>query len=149
APTAYCVRGSSETFAKHLEGIMESFSEIMKEHSGELLILTLMCLILGTLIIVVPQLLRMHVRRIEIAHEERLKSIEKGLPLPPVDDRGGQAARIALLVPMVVMISAATVSSFLVMYKSENLFAVSLSIWVVAGLVSLAAITGGVALMGR
>jgi hypothetical protein len=41
------------------------------------------------------------------------------------------------------------VTSFLVVYKTENLFAVSLAIWVVAGAVSLAAITGGVALIGR
>jgi len=54
-----------------------------------------------------------------------------------------------LLVPMVVMISAATVTSFLVVYKSDTLFAASLAIWVVAGTVSLAAVTGGVALMGR
>jgi len=82
----------------------------------------------------------MHVRRLEMAHEERLKSIEKGLPLAPIDDRGSLAGRVALLVPMVVMIAAATVSSFLVVYKSENCFAVSLAIWVVAGLVSLAAV---------
>src|SRR6266852_6010884 len=99
-------------------------NELIKEHSGELVILTLTCLLHGTLMVVVPQLLRMHVRKMELAHEERLKSIEKGLPLPPDDHRGSLAGRIALLVPMVVMIAAATVSSFLVMYKSENLFAV-------------------------
>src|SRR5882724_230714 len=98
------------------------FNELLKEHSGELVIVTLTGLLLGTLIVVVPQLLRMHVRRMEMAHEERVKSIEKGLPLPPIDDRASLAGRIALLVPMVVMIAAATVSSFLVMYKSDNLF---------------------------
>jgi hypothetical protein len=125
------------------------FNELIKEHSGELVILTLTCFVLGTLMVVVPQLLRMQMRKMEIGHEERLKSIEKGLPLPPIDNRGSLAGRIALLVPMVVMIAAATVSSFLVVYKSENLFAVSLAIWVVAGIVSLAAVTGGVALVGR
>ena len=54
-----------------------------------------------------------------------------------------------MLVPMVVIISAATVTCFLVAYKSEHLFAVSLAVWAVAGIVSLAAITGGVALIGR
>jgi len=44
---------------------------------------------------------------------------------------------------------AATVTCFLVAYHSENLFAVTLGVWCVAGVVSLAAITGGVALMGR
>jgi hypothetical protein len=125
------------------------FNELFKEHSGELVMLALTGFILCTLMVVVPQLLRMHVRRMEMAHDERVKSIEKGAPMAPVDDRMRQAGRIALLVPMVVMIAAATVSCFLVMYKSENLFAVSLAIWVVAGIVSLAAVTGGVALMGR
>ena len=125
------------------------FNELVKDHSGELVILSLSCVVMGTLLAVVPQLLRMYVRRLEMTHDERLKSLEKGIPLPPLDDRAGVAGRIALLVPMVVMISAATVTSFLVVYKSETLFAVSLSIWVVAGIVSLAAVTGGVALMGR
>ena len=124
-------------------------NNIIKEHSGELLIMTMLCAILITLLIVLPQLLRANLRKNELWHEERLKSLEKGLPLPLDDDRTRLAGRIAMLVPMVVMISAATVTSFLVVYKSENLFAASLSIWVVAGVVSLAAVTGGVALMGR
>ena len=124
-------------------------NEFIKDHSGELVILLLTCILLGTLMIIVPQLLRMNTRRNELWHDERIKSIEKGLPLPPDDDRSRLAGRIALLVPMVVMISTATVTSFLVVYKSDHLFTVSLAIWVVGGLVSLAAITGGVALMGR
>lgn len=125
------------------------YNEFIKDHSGELLILTLAVLLLGTLLAVLPQLLRMNMRKNEMWHEERLKSIDRGLPLPPDDDRSRLAGRIALLVPMVVMISGATVTSFLVVYKTENLFAVSLGIWVVGGIVSLAAVTGGVALMGR
>jgi archaellum biogenesis protein FlaJ (TadC family) len=125
------------------------FTEIIKDHSGELVILTLAFLVLGTLLVVLPQLLKMAMRKNEMWHEERLKSIEKGLPLPIDDDRARLAGRTAMLVPMIVMISAATVTSFLVVYKSENLFAVSLAIWVVAGVVSLAALTGGVALIGR
>jgi hypothetical protein len=124
-------------------------NEFVKEHSGELVILTLTGFILITLIIVVPQLLRVSMRKNEMWHEERLKSLEKGLPLPLDDDRARLAGRTAMLVPMVVMISSATVTSFLVVYKSENLFAVSLAIWIVAGVVSLAALTGGVALIGR
>jgi hypothetical protein len=65
------------------------------------------------------------------------------------DDRSRIAGRTALLVPIITMVSAATVTSFLVVYESTYLFAVSLSIWIVAGIVSLAAITGGVALIGR
>ena len=125
------------------------FSEVIKEHSGEILILTLACLLLSTLLVVLPQLLRANMRKNEMWHEERIKSIEKGLPLSPDDDRARMAGRTAMLVPMVVFISAGTVTSFLVVYKTENLFAVSLAIWVVAGAVSLAAITGGVALVGR
>jgi hypothetical protein len=52
-------------------------------------------------------------------------------------------------VPMVSMITASAVTSFLAIYNSEHIFPVSLSVWVVAGVVSLAAITGGVALVGR
>src|SRR6266849_7974112 len=128
---------------------MLDFNEFIKDHSGELVILTLACLILVTLLFVLPQLLKANMRKLEMWHEERLKSIEKGLPLIPDDNRARLAGRTAMLVPMIVMISAATVTSFLVVYKSENLFAVSLAIWVVAGIVSLAAVTGGVALMGR
>jgi hypothetical protein len=54
-----------------------------------------------------------------------------------------------MLVPMVVVISAATVTCFLAAYRSEQVFSVALPVWTVAGIVSLAAITGGVALLGR
>ena len=124
-------------------------NEFIKDHSGELVMLALVCFILITLLIVLPQLLRINLRKMEMLHEQRLKSLEKGIPLPLDDDRARLAGRTAMLVPMIVMISAATVTSFLVVYKSENLFGVSLSIWVVAGVVSLAALTGGVALIGR
>jgi hypothetical protein len=125
------------------------FNEFVKEHSGELLILFLAVILMGTLLVVLPQLLRMNLRKNEMWHEERLRSIEKGLPLPLDDDRSRLAGRIALLVPMVVIIAAGTVTSFLIVYKTDNLFAIALAIWVVAGVVSLAALTGGVALMGR
>ena len=121
----------------------------IKEHSGEVLIIAIISVVLITLIIALPQLLRANMRKAEMWHEQRLKSLEKGLPLPLDDDRARFAGRTALLVPMVVMLSAATVTSFLVVYKSEHLFSVALAVWVVAGVVSLAAITGGVALIGR
>lgn len=132
---------------------MDSFTTVTRtflhEHSGEMLILLLTCVILVTLIIIVPQILRVNARKAELRHEERLRSLERGLPLPIDDDRARVAGRTALVVPMVVMISAATVTCFLIAYKAENVFAVSLGVWVVAGTVSLAAITGGVALIGR
>ena len=124
-------------------------SDFIKEHSGELLILALTVLILVTLVILVPQLLRANARRWDLIHEERMRSLEMGFPLPDYDDRSIVAGRTAILVPMVVMITVGTVTCFLVAYKTENLFPVTLAAWVVAGVVSLAAITGGVALLGQ
>src|SRR5262245_52675807 len=118
-------------------------------HSGELLILVLSALVLLTLLVLVPRLLQTHQRTQEMQHLERMKALENGLTIPPLDERSRAAGRTAMLVPMVVIISAATVTCFLVAYKDENLFAVSLAVWSVAGVVSLAAITGGVALIGR
>jgi hypothetical protein len=125
------------------------FIAFVKEHSGEMLIFAIIALVMITLLVILPQLLRANMRKAEMWHEQRLKSLEKGIPLPLDDDRARLAGRTALLVPIVVMISAATVTSFLVVYKSEHLFSVALAVWVVAGVVSLAAITGGVALIGR
>jgi hypothetical protein len=106
-------------------------------------------ILMATLLVALPQLLRLNARKAEMWHEQRMKSLEKGIPLPLDDDRSRIAGRTALLVPIITMVSAATVTSFLVVYESTYLFAVSLSIWIVAGIVSLAAITGGVALIGR
>ncbi len=117
---------------------------------GEVTILVLFTILVVTLIIIVPQLLRAHLRKMEMKHLEHMKTLEQGLAVPPPDERSLLAGRTALLVPMVVMVSAAVVTCFLVAYKStEQLFTVSLAVWVVAGVVSLAAITGGVALIGR
>lgn len=125
---------------------MEAFLE---KHSGELVILALGLLVLITLIVIVPQLLRAHMRKAEMAHQQRMKALEAGVPLPAEDDRARVAGRMAQLVPMVVLIAAATVTCFLAAYRQDEVFTVSLSVWVVAGVVSLAAITGGVALIGR
>ncbi len=118
-------------------------------HSGELLILILCALVLTTLVILVPRLLQSHQKIQEMRHAEHMRALEQGQSIPPVDERSQAAGRTALLVPMVVIIAAATVTCFLVAYKSEYLFSVSLAVWSVAGVVSLAAITGGVALIGR
>jgi hypothetical protein len=125
---------------------MELFLE---KHSGELVILALGLLVLGTLMVIVPQLLRASLRKAEMMHVEHMKALENGLPLPLEDDRARVAGRMALLVPMVVLIAAGTVTCFLAAYRQEQVFTVSLAVWVVAGVVSLAAITGGVALIGR
>lgn len=117
--------------------------------SGSMTILVLCFLVLLTLLILVPQLLRSHQRTLEMEHQERMRTLEQGHFPEAYDLRSNLAGRVALLVPMVVICAAATVTCFLVAYKSDNLFAVSLGVWCVAGVVSLAAITGGVALMGR
>jgi hypothetical protein len=123
--------------------------QLVEKHSGELLILVLAVLLLVALLIMVPQLLRSQQKNAEMRHDEFLKALEQGRPLPPTDDRARAAGRTAVLVPMVVICSAATVTCFLAAYKSEHLFAVALTVWCVAGIVSLAAVTGGVALLGR
>jgi hypothetical protein len=85
----------------------------------------------------------------EMQHLEHLKALEQGMSLPPPDESARLAGRTAMLVPIVVLITCGTVTCFLVAYKAESLVAVSLAVWCVGGVVSLAAITGGVALMGR
>ena len=125
------------------------FSKLLQEHSGEMLILALSLVIVLTLLAVLPFLLRHNQRKAELRHRERLQALEKGLPLPAEDDRARAAGRTALFVPIMVMMAAAAVTCFLVSSHAENLFAVSLAVWVVAGVVSLTAITGGVALIGR
>jgi hypothetical protein len=122
---------------------------LLEAHSGELTILVLIALVLLTLLILVPQLLRAHQRSQEMQHTERMRALEQGQVLPREDERSLAAGRTAALVPMVVVCAAGTVTCFLAAYRSEHLFAVSLASWSVAGVVSLAAITGGVALMGR
>jgi hypothetical protein len=124
-------------------------TNLLKEHGGELLILALSFVVMTSLLVIIPQLLRANMRKCEMIHLERMKSLECGLPLPPDDDRCRVAGRTALVVPSIIMVTAGTVTGFLVVYKSENVFAVSLAIWVVAGVVSLAAITGGVTLIGH
>jgi hypothetical protein len=125
---------------------METFLE---KHSGELVIVALCLIVVATLMVLVPQLLRAHLRKAEMAHQEHMKALENDLPFPIEDDRARVAGRMALLVPMVVLITAGTVTCFLAAYRQDQVFTVSLSVWVVAGVVSLAAITGGVALIGR
>jgi hypothetical protein len=123
--------------------------EFLEVHSGELTILVLAAMILGALLVLVPQLLRVQQRALEMQHEEHMRALEQGEVLPRGDERSMFAGRTAALVPMVVVCAAGTVTCFLAAYKYENLFSVSLAVWSVAGVVSLAAITGGVALMGR
>jgi hypothetical protein len=123
--------------------------EFIEAHSRELTMLLLCAMVLAALLVLVPQLLRAHQRTIELHHEEHMRALEQGEVLPRTDDRSKFAGRTAALVPMVVVCAAGTVTCFLAAYNPENLFSVALAVWSVAGVVSLAAITGGVALMGR
>lgn len=125
---------------------METFLE---NHSGELTILLLTVMILGALLVLVPQLLRAHHQTLQFQHIEHMKALEQGHSLPLRDEQSSAAGRTAALVPMVVVCAAGIVTCFLAAYKTDNFFAVILSVWSVAGVVSLAAITGGVALVGR
>ena len=122
---------------------------LIELNSKEITLLVLIGVILLTLMIIVPQLLRAHLRKVDLLHTEHMKALELGLRVTSVDERARLAGRLALLVPMVVMIAAGTVTGCLAIYNSEQIFPVSLAVWVVAGVVSLAAITGGVALVTR
>lgn len=121
----------------------------LEKYSSEIMILVLVGMVLGTLLILVPQLLRAHHRTMEQRHAERMKSLEKGLQPQPVDDRARAAGRTAALVPMVSVCAAGTVTCFLVAFRSESLLSVSIAVWSVTGVICLAAIMGGVALLGR
>ena len=125
---------------------MEQF---LQQHSGAVSILTLGALLFLTLLILVPQLLRAHQRIQEIRHTEHMKALEHNQPLPHIDERSVFAGRTAVLIPIVALCTAGTVTCFLVAYQSDSLLSVSLGVWCVAGVVGLAAITGGVALMTR
>ncbi len=125
---------------------MESFIE---SHSGELLILILSAMVAATLLVLVPQILRTYYRARELQQAENLRALEQGHRLPPADPAAAAAGRTATLVPIVAVLAACTVTCFLVSFKSESIFSVALAVWCVAGVLGLAAITGGVALMGR
>jgi hypothetical protein len=120
-----------------------------EHYSSELMILVLLILVLGTVLILMPQFLRSHLRKAEMQHAERMRALEQGQAIPPSDEPTKAAGRAAMVVPIVVVVTAGTVTCFLVAYRSDQLFSVSLAVWCVAGIVSLAAITGGVALLGR
>jgi hypothetical protein len=123
--------------------------QFLAQHSGALTIMILCALVLAALLVLVPQLLRSHQRTVEMNHAEQMRALEQGLPITRPDERSVFAGRTALLVPMVSICTAGTVTCFLVAYQSENLLSVTLGVWCVAGVVSLAAISGGIALLVR
>lgn len=122
---------------------------LLEKHSGSIMILFMMTILMTTLMIIVPQLLRASQKSTELRHAEHMKALEAGQILPPHDVRSRAAGRTASLVPMVSIISAGTVTCFLVAYRIESLFSVTVAVWAVAGVVSLAAVTGGVTLLSQ
>src|SRR5437764_10418075 len=98
---------------------------LLEKHSPEVTVTLLTALILGTLLIVVPQLLRSSQRTQEMQHTEHMKALEQGLALHLPDPAMRAAGRTTMLVPMVVCCAAATVTCFLAVYKTEAVFSVS------------------------
>ncbi len=143
--------GRAPSQANHLNPINPRvpMPDFVERNSGGLMILILFITLVGTLIVLVPQLLRAHLRKAEMQHAEHMRAIEQGRSVPEVNESARLAGRTAMLVPMVVVCAASTVTCFLVAYRSDSVVAVALAVWSVSGIVSLAAITGGVALMGR
>src|SRR5262249_18056412 len=103
--------------------------QILHQHSGELTIAILGALLFVTLLILVPQLLRSHQKSLELQHTEHMRSLEQGLPITQSDDRSILAGRTALLVPIVAICTAGTVTCFLAAYRSELIFSVALAVW--------------------
>jgi hypothetical protein len=124
-------------------------ASFLEAHVKELTILALSALVFGTLLLIVPRLLRARLQWLEMQHAEHMKALDQGIQTPRPDDRSVAAGRTAFLVPMVVVCAAGTVTCFLAANGHESLFSLGLVVWSVAAVISLAAITGGVALMGR
>ena len=122
---------------------------LVEKYSSEIMILLLVAMVMATLLVLVPKLLRAHLSNQQQRHAERIQALERGLPLPREDSRARAAGRTASLVPMVTVISAGTVTCFLVAFRSEYLLSVTITVWSVAGVICLFAITGGAALLGR
>ena len=123
--------------------------DFFQQHTGGILILILTALLVLALLVLIPQLLRSHQRSLELQHTERMKALEAGQILPQENVLRHAAGRTAVLVPAIAVIAAAAVTGSLAVYQTNSLLALTLTIWCVTGVVSLAAITAGVALMGR
>lgn len=114
-------------------------------HSGEMLILAILLVVLAMM----PQVLRFRLRYREMQHDESMRALEQGHRPPLPEVRFRTAGWVAALSSVVSICTAGIVTCFLVVCRSDHVFSVSLAVWCVTGVVSLAAITGGVALMGR
>jgi hypothetical protein len=140
---------NASTFLLLADAGNEASPEFFEKHVASIMLLVFVVMGLITLLLLVPRLLRARQQRLEMQHIERLKCLDLGQMPPHPDERSIAAGRTASLVPMVVICAASAVTCFLAAYRPDQLFAVAISTWCVSGAVSLAAITGGVALMGR
>src|SRR5947208_16866547 len=90
--------------AARYDVVMEA---LLEKHSSELMILALVAMVMASLIVIIPKLLRVHQKNQELRNAERLKALEQGLPIPPGDDRARAAGRTAVLVPCIAVIPPA------------------------------------------
>jgi uncharacterized membrane protein len=121
----------------------------LQQYSGGIIALVLTAMVLLGLLILIPQVLRSHQRTAELQHTERMKALEAGQKLPQENALRNAAGRTAVIVPAISVCAAAAVTCYMVVNKSDNVIALALTVWIVTGAISLAAITAGVALMGR
>jgi hypothetical protein len=59
----------------------------LEKHSAEITIVILCAMVLGTLLILVPQLLRANHQTQEMFHTQRMKALDQGHKLASTDDR--------------------------------------------------------------
>src|SRR5258707_12005890 len=70
----------------------------IEKYSSEVMILLLIAMVMATLLVLVPQLLRAHRKNQEEKHAERMQALERGMPLPSDETRARAAGRTAALV---------------------------------------------------
>ena len=96
-----------------------------------------------------PQLLRFNHHTQEFQHEEHMKALEQGQPLPRARYEIGGSGSNSRAGANGGHVRGRHRDLLSEAYKTDSFFGIALTVWAVAGVVSLAAITGGVALMGR
>src|SRR5260370_25033845 len=94
--------------------------EALKQHSGELTIMIMSAMLLLTLLLLVPHLLRSHLKSLEMRHEENMRALEQSTSLPQIDERSLFAGRTAVLVPIVSICTAGTGPCLLAASKTPD-----------------------------
>src|SRR5260370_41130668 len=80
--------------------------QFLEKHSSELIILIIAALVLGALLVLVPQLLRARRHTADLQHAEQMRALEHGHVLYSPDERSRAAGCAALLGPRAVCVSA-------------------------------------------